>query len=129
MEQTPPDERLPYVLIFHNVLGISPADIAKHYGISIHVVEEMLRTTKKPLSHSGILQNINELYRRWSRGEQIKALADEYNCSRHALRRALTRKAESIRPGLYLEIVKRKKHERQNLGSVWRPSAKRTSTP
>jgi Mor family transcriptional regulator len=120
-----PDDRLRFMLIFHNVLGVSVQDIAKHYDLSTQVVEEMLRTTKKPLTHRGILQNMGDLYQRWSRGEQIKTLADEYNCSRHALRRALYKEAESISPGLYMKIVERRKREQQNNGAVWRPRTRR----
>lgn len=124
-----PDDRLRFMLIFHNVLGVSVEDIAKHYDLSSQVVEEMLnevmRASKKPLTHRGIMRNMGDLYQRWSRGEQIKTLAQEYNCSRHALRRALYKEAESISPGLYMKIAERKKREQQNNGSVWRPRTRR----
>lgn len=116
MEQAPQnsflEDRARYIRIFYKDFKITPQQLADHYGMSLECVRSILLPRGAPLDHEGIRLRMNVIFPRWARGENVVFLAKQYNCSRDAMLRGIKKHAESIRPGLYKEIVERKRRER-----------------
>lgn len=118
------EDRVRHIRIFHKDFKFSAEQLALHYGMSLKSVRNILLPKGAPLDREGVHLRMKILYSKWVKGATIASLAEQYNCSRHVLIRALQHHANKIQPGLYTKIAERNRNERQTQGRKQRAAAR-----